>query len=266
MMVEFDRNALNIYTDGSAKPNPGVGGIAIIVEFPENSGIENKEISFGYKKSTNNRMELIACIDALKILNDKKREWGRLTGNMRIITDSSYAHDHGKYNVEKWRSNHWKNKDGREILNKDLWKLFLTQKERGLPKIELTKGKKTLILKRVDELAKKAKTYPIKRIDSGFIAEKNCRSLSPSGKTSLYPANNQTEIIHTFGRKLVGSLYRIRFDLYNFEENVYEGKFFAFITIKQKETIHTNHWYKVTFNKSESHPTFVDCEDWDGAQ
>jgi len=66
----YDYNALKIYTDGSAIPNPGNGGIGIIIEFPDSSNSDNLEISEGYAHTTNNRMELIACITAIQWLRE----------------------------------------------------------------------------------------------------------------------------------------------------------------------------------------------------
>ncbi len=64
----YDQNAVKIYTDGSAKPNPGKGGVGMVVEFPDNFSLENLELNEGYFISNNNRMELRACIHALEWL------------------------------------------------------------------------------------------------------------------------------------------------------------------------------------------------------
>ena len=61
-------NVITIYTDGSSKGNPGPGGYGIILK----SGTHYKELSKGFRHTTNNRMELLAVIDALKSIKNKK--------------------------------------------------------------------------------------------------------------------------------------------------------------------------------------------------
>lgn len=105
-------NHINIYTDGACKGNPGKGGYGIILEVP-NTNIR-KEFSEGFRKTTNNRMELLAVIEALKKL---KREGLFIT----IYSDSRYVVDA----VEKrWLFN-WEQKQFRDKKNPDLWSLFL---------------------------------------------------------------------------------------------------------------------------------------------
>jgi len=92
----YDHNAIKIYVDGSALNNPGgAGGIGGIIEYPDFLDLQNKIIiDEGYKKTTNNRMELRSCMEAIKyIINNTSqfKSWG-LTRAI-IITDSSYVND-----------------------------------------------------------------------------------------------------------------------------------------------------------------------------
>ena len=101
---------LQIFTDGSARGNPGKGGYGIVLKWNNT----RKELSAGYRYTTNNRMELLAVIVALESLTRKG-----LT--VRITTDSKYVVDA----VEKkwvfgWVKNQFKDKK-----NKDLWLRFL---------------------------------------------------------------------------------------------------------------------------------------------
>ena len=97
-----------IYTDGSCIGNPGKGGWAAII-------IDNKKqkiISGSEPYTTNNRMELIAVIKALK--NVKKRE-------INLITDSQYVKNGIEVWIFKWKKNGWMTAEKKPVKNKDLW-------------------------------------------------------------------------------------------------------------------------------------------------
>ncbi len=99
-----------IYTDGGASGNPGPGGYGIVMM----SGKHRKELSQGYRKTTNNRMELLAVIVALETLK-------KFPCQVDIYTDSKYVADAvSKRWVFDWERNHFKKKK-----NPDLWKRFL---------------------------------------------------------------------------------------------------------------------------------------------
>ncbi len=101
---------LQIFTDGSARGNPGKGGYGIVLKW---NGTR-KELSAGYRYTTNNRMELLAVIVALESLTRKG-----LT--IRITTDSKYVVDA----VEKKWVFGWVKKQFKDKKNKDLWLRFL---------------------------------------------------------------------------------------------------------------------------------------------
>lgn len=98
-----------IYTDGACSGNPGVGGWGAILKYNETI----KEIHGCNKNTTNNRMELIAVIEALKIL---KRNC-----QIQIYTDSQYVKNGITEWIRNWMKNSWKNSKKQEIANKDLW-------------------------------------------------------------------------------------------------------------------------------------------------
>ena len=102
---------LIIYTDGSCNPsNPGPGGWAAILMFNEHK----KEISGGYKLSTNNRMELYAVINALQIL--------KRPASIILYTDSQYVKNAFTNNwLVNWKKNDWKTAAKKPVANKDLW-------------------------------------------------------------------------------------------------------------------------------------------------
>jgi ribonuclease HI len=118
MDMMHDPYALTVHIDGSAYRNPGEeGGLAGIVIFPDALGHESVTIfELGFTSSTNNRMELQACIEALEWARLHARDCG--ASRVVIITDSDYVHRH-QWNAPTWGKNHWRNKDGRPIENAD---------------------------------------------------------------------------------------------------------------------------------------------------
>ncbi len=116
---------LIIYTDGSARGNPGNGGYGAVLHY----GGAIKEISQGFKHTTNNRMELMAVIEALKLL---KRENLDIT----IYTDSSYVVN----SVEKKWVFGWVKKGFEGKKNPDLWKQFLIEYKKHKIKFVWVKG------------------------------------------------------------------------------------------------------------------------------
>ena len=100
---------IKIYTDGSCLTNPGDGGWAAII----NIDGEIKKISGNEKNTTNNRMELMAPINALKYINSKDP--------IEIFTDSKYVKNGITEWINTWLANNWKTSKNEDVKNKDLW-------------------------------------------------------------------------------------------------------------------------------------------------
>ena len=100
---------IKIYTDGSCLSNPGNGGWAAII----NVNGEIKKISGKEKNTTNNRMELMAPINALKNINSKDP--------IEIFTDSKYVKNGITEWINTWVLNNWKTSNKEDVKNKDLW-------------------------------------------------------------------------------------------------------------------------------------------------
>tara|TARA_B100000941_G_scaffold179773_1_gene128875 strand:- start:54 stop:479 length:426 start_codon:yes stop_codon:yes gene_type:complete len=100
---------IKIYTDGSCLSNPGNGGWAAII----NINGKIKKISGNEKNTTNNRMELMAPINALKNINSKDP--------IEIFTDSKYVKNGITEWINKWVLNNWKTSNKEDVKNKDLW-------------------------------------------------------------------------------------------------------------------------------------------------
>ena len=106
--------SVEIYTDGACKGNPGPGGYGVVLL----SGGRRKELSGGFRKTTNNRMELLACVEGLRSL---KRPC-----SVVLTSDSKYVVEAmRKGGAKRWRSNGWKLSPSKQAKNSDLWKLLL---------------------------------------------------------------------------------------------------------------------------------------------
>ena len=100
-----------IYTDGACSGNPGIGGWgAVILE----NNKEDKFLNGGHDHTTNNRMELTAAIQALKLFKDKEY--------LKVYTDSNYLKQGITLWINSWKKNSWNNKQKKLVKNVDLWK------------------------------------------------------------------------------------------------------------------------------------------------
>lgn len=258
----YDRNAVKIYTDGSARPkNPGKGGIGMVVEFPEEMELENFEISEGYIQSTNNRMELLACIRALQWIRSvmATKKFTRII----IITDSEYVYNCHK-NAQYWKDNDWRDTNGKPYENEDLWDAFLKERHKVKTRVEFAweKGKTRAVLLRVDDLAKKGAGNPIKT-DYGFRSGKFTSPRTASKKAAtLYPANGEELLIRVYRKNVYGKsnaeIYKITFDVYDSLSGQYIQKCVAYqgadcITLKR------NNCYKVKLDKNPKFPKILEA-------
>lgn len=105
-----------IYTDGACQPNPGTGGWAFILYRVGDS--ERITKSGAEKDTTNNRMELKAVLEGLKHFRDSIFSGSE---TLHLFCDSEYLVKGIVTWAEKWASNGWKRKDGKPVLNQDLW-------------------------------------------------------------------------------------------------------------------------------------------------
>ena len=106
-------NRVQIYTDGACSGNPGPGGWGAVLV----SGSHRKEISGGDPETTNNRMELLAAIEALRALNG--------TPKVDLYTDSTYVKKGITEWIASWKRNGWRRRSGKRLLpvkNEDLWR------------------------------------------------------------------------------------------------------------------------------------------------
>ena len=102
---------ITIYTDGACSGNPGKGGWGVVIIQDNKSPIY---LNGGEDKTTNNRMELTAAINAVKYFKNKKE--------LEIFTDSKYLMEGIEKWIINWKKNNWKTAAKKPVKNKDLWK------------------------------------------------------------------------------------------------------------------------------------------------
>lgn len=121
---------VSIYTDGGASGNPGPGGYGVVLIYGEH----RKELTGGYRLTTNNRMELLAAIEGLKALKHPCR--------VVLVSDSKYlVNGIEKGWARRWRSRGWvRNKEGDLAVNPDLWAELLLLVEKHEVELKWVKG------------------------------------------------------------------------------------------------------------------------------
>ena len=106
------KNSISIYTDGACKGNPGEGGWGAFIEYSD-----EKVKLYGYEKdTTNNRMEIIAAIEALRFI--------KVQSDIIIYTDSKYLMNGINTWIHGWKKNNWKTSSNKDVKNIDLWKII----------------------------------------------------------------------------------------------------------------------------------------------
>jgi ribonuclease HI len=109
---------ITIYTDGSSLGNPGPGGWAAVLIY----GKHRKELSGGFRLTTNNRMEILATIMALRAIKADSTHTINIHTDSRLVCDSI-----NKGWATRWQKNGWKRNKKDKALNPDLWELLLKE-------------------------------------------------------------------------------------------------------------------------------------------
>lgn len=146
---------ITIYTDGASSGNPGPGGYGVVMM----SGVHKKELSAGYKLTTNNRMELLAVIVALESLKYENCD-------VTVYTDSKYVVD----SVTKGWVFSWVKKRFKDKKNPDLWMRFLEIYKKHQVSFVWVKGHaNNLYNERCDQLAVEASKKSGLLEDTGYV-------------------------------------------------------------------------------------------------
>lgn len=119
---------VEIYTDGACSGNPGPGGWGAILRY----GDKEKELSGGEADTTNNRMELMAAIEALNAL--------KVPCKVDLYTDSSYVKDGITKWIHNWKRKGWKTADNKPVKNVELWQALEAALQRHEVELHWVKG------------------------------------------------------------------------------------------------------------------------------
>lgn len=149
---------IHIYTDGSCLGNPGPGGYGALLVYKEHK----KELSQGYKNTTNNRMEMLAVIKGLQALSEPCQ--------VELTTDSSYVKDGITKWIFNWKKNGWKTAAKKPVKNADLWQQLDLEVSRHQVNWHWVKGHSGHVENElVDDLARAAASGEELELDEGFV-------------------------------------------------------------------------------------------------
>ena len=152
-----------IHTDGSCLGNPGPGGWAAVLAHPDSAA--RRELSGGFRRTTNNRMEIMAVIAALEALKEPCA--------VDLHTDSQYVRNAVEKGwLKSWRAKNWVKADKKPVLNVDLWQRLVPLLERHEVRLHWLRGHAGHPEnERCDELARAFAGRPDLPPDAGFAAE-----------------------------------------------------------------------------------------------
>jgi len=157
---------VTIYTDGACIGNPGPGGYGAVLLYQD----QRRELSGGYHRTTNNRMEIMAAIIGLEALKENCR--------VTLYSDSEYlvkAISRGW--AQRWRANGWKRNKREKALNPDLWERLLQLCEYHEVEFSWVKGHAENAENiRCDELAMQAAQQPDLPVDEGYISQRETKA------------------------------------------------------------------------------------------
>ena len=164
---------VDIYTDGACLKNPGPGGYGVVLQY----GPHRKELSGGFRLTTNNRMELYAAIAALRALKNPCE--------VRLFSDSKYVVDAMRQGwARRWRDNGWWRNKANKAVNSDLWAELLELCEQHHIEFFWVKGHAGILEnERCDSLAETAAIRHPEQIDTAY-EQKHKEPEAPKAKVS----------------------------------------------------------------------------------
>jgi ribonuclease HI len=150
---------VTLYTDGGCLNNPGPGGYGVLLIYDSH----RKELSGGFRRTTNNRMEIYAAIAGLEALKEPCR--------VTLFSDSQYlVYAIQKGWARKWKANGWKRNNKEKAINPDLWDRLLKLCDIHDVRFEWVRGHAGHAEnERCDQLAKAASQQPNQPDDPGYL-------------------------------------------------------------------------------------------------
>jgi ribonuclease HI len=254
----FNLRALKIYIDGACPGNRGgPGGFSAWVEYPFDWDRPDEHLeSRGYLKTTNNRMELRACLFAHEWILENAASMG--VQHVQIVTDSKYVKE--SYDrAPDWVRGGGLNFHGRAMENMDLWRdlLRLRRKIAGRPRIEIIKiGRcSSAIAENVDRDAKLASRSPT-RADDGFKPGKIGRARNNDKKAAqAYPATGDEIVIRVYRtRPVKRGTQVVYFQTYCEDRQDFFQKYWAQVDNAIGNSFHRGNTFLVKMNDSAKNP------------
>ena len=191
-----------VFTDGSSRGNPGPGGWGSVVIHDNAKVIE---LGGRDEHTTNNRMELTAAIEALRMIRDRKLE-----GEIEIHTDSAYMINGITMWVFGWEKNNWQTKEGEPVLNQDLWSALLEV-------VRQLKLKQNIVWKKVEG-------------HSGLVANERVDEIataSADGKLALLFSGSYADYIKMLG----ADIFHVISDTKSKKSSSKTGKAYSYISL-----------------------------------
>lgn len=244
---------LIVYTDGSCYSKGrrgGAGFLFVTYDAHGNESVEEFALQ-GYKSSTNNQMELYACVNALaQVVKD---DWPTKVRKILIRTDSMYVVNSHKLALYEWGKNKWRNRQGRPVEHAALWKDFvrLLMKCGGRVTLKWVKGhSKDRHNRSADKIAKGSA--------KGVLARKPLQVTNVRRKKSplrlqpgCVPVRGQTEKIRIVADKLLKQKeYKYTYEVIESASADYQKVDIAY----SKKLLSAGHEYEVIFNTNPQYP------------
>jgi ribonuclease HI len=261
--VMLHEDALNIYTDGSMFSSPRAGGIGIVFVIINDAGDAQVVKEFdrpGYKQSTNQEMELEACIVALEEALDED-DFARYV-KIEIFTDSRYVSEGCTRAMFVWCKTQWKSPEtGRPILHVDQWKRLLrllkrAQQARRRVNIRWVKGHKgNPYNKAADKAAKRSAKNPLnKPLSTVSVRRKKSAKKTEIGSVKML---GQQLIVRIITAQFLGSPHRLW--KYKYEVSSRDSEYCGNVDEVFSEIyMRDGHDYEVRFNDSTENPRIVE--------
>lgn len=258
-MTQLDETAVNVLVDGSAKEDPRRGGVGLLVVWAGPDGHEVRyedSLPYAYEGTTNNRMEIQAVIDALKLVTGRHSpvdatEFGRIV----IHTDSTYVYNGYGATLYTWPSRQWKTQADTPVLNAERWKelrrlVNRLHREGFRVEVRLVRGKSDEYTKRVDRLAKHSADSDLRRKDDPHDIRKKWSPKSV-GKNSVR-MRGQEEVVRVIKDEYLRAhrISRYLYEVIDQRSTDYQAVDYAFST----EMFDAGHLYLVRFNEDQSYP------------
>jgi ribonuclease HI len=249
------KNVLTIYTDGSCLPKPRRGGIGVRFIYTDPDGIEEftKDFEeFGFQGSTNNQMELYACVFALN--QAAALDFLHRITLVEIRTDSMYVSENYKRAMYQWCKNRWLNNYGKPVENAGLWKDLIKGIIKLKKKVEITwvKGhSKDAHNKAVDKLAKQSAKKPLnKPLAFVDVRRKKSKKTTVIGSVGTHGQRISIRIISSEYLK-VQKIWKLRYEVISKCSPYSQNVDFVY----SADVLRVGHSYSVRLNNDAKNPS-----------